>query len=270
MVILRTERLIARRRSLNADSLDYESRTLAAEQRQVRAEFVFMMGGEVEDMATEASGTLDLNEVAEAEAEGDLMAGRLQNQGRVEMMRAIRAMSRASTALNEANLDQALRDERTALDNLMRAFARSRFILRALTQRERIDLDRRLSGSLNLTAGLLGPVGEASPDARTNAMRQLLADLAAGDSIAIKASALALLREAPGSGTLQGLVMRVQELANRGRTPADRARVDSLVGQLKMLIAGALPESPAFAAPLERGLLEGALRDATRREGRRP
>ena len=42
----------------------------------------------------------------------------------------------------------------------MRAFARSRFILRALTQRERIDLERRLSGALNMTAGLSGSDGD--------------------------------------------------------------------------------------------------------------
>ena len=265
MVILKTERLIARRGSLNADSLDYESRTLAAEQRQVRAEFVFMMGGELEDVATaEASGTLELNEVAEAEAEGDILAGRLANRGRIEMMRAIRAMSRASTSLNQSSLDQALREERIALDNLMRAFARSRFILRALTQRERIDLERRLSGSLTLTAGLSGPTAEASPDARINAMRRLLADLAAGDSAAIKASALAVLREAPGSGTLQRLVMRLQEQHRDG------ARVDSLVAQLKMSITSALPDHPLSTVPSGVGVLEGALRDAARREVRRP
>jgi hypothetical protein len=224
-----------------------------------------MMGGEMEDAATdETSGTLELNEVAEAEAEGDILAGRLANRGRIEMTRAIRAMSRASTALNASNLDQALRDEKTALDNLMRAFARSRFILRALTQRERIDLERRLSGTLNLTAGLSGPTAEASPDGRVIAMRRLLADLAAGDSVAIKASALALLREAPGSGTLQLLVMRAQE------QPRERAQVDSLVAQLRMLIAGSLPAYPASAAPHGIDVLEGALRDAARREVRRP
>jgi hypothetical protein len=262
MVIVKTERLIARRASLNADSLDYQSRTLAAEQRQVRAEFVFMMGGELEDIATETSGTLELNEVAEAEAEGDLLAGRLQNRGRIEMMRAIRAMSRASTALNESSLDQALRDERTALDNLMRAFARSRFILRALTQRERIDLERRLSGSLNLTAGLSGPISESIPDSRTIALRRLLADVAAGDSVAAKASALALLREDPGSDAVQRLVARVQV--------RDRLQVDSLVNQLTLLIAGGLPVNPGAVASREAGLLEGALRDASRREARRP
>jgi hypothetical protein len=229
MVILKTERLIARRASLNADSLSDESRLLAAEQRQVRAEFVFMMGGELEDIAGETAGTLELNEVAEAESEGDLLAGRQQNQGRVDMMRAIRAMSRASTALTEASLDRALRDERAALDNLMRAFARSRFILRALTQRERIDLDRRLSGALNLTAGLSGPAAEPVPDTRTVALRRLLADVAAwssGDSASargVRATALVALRADPGSDTLRRIVSRLQELGRATRL-ADHGR----------------------------------------------
>jgi len=277
MVILKTERLLARRARLPADSVVGESRLLAAEQRQVRAEFVFMMGGELEDLAAETAGSLELNEVAEAEAEGDLLSGRLQNQGRVDMMRAIRAMSRASTALTSANLDQALRDERAALDNLMRAFARSRFILRALTQRERIDLDRRLSGTLALTAGLRGPVGEAEPIARVAAFRRLIAALAAmssGDSGGTRATdaALALLRADPRSDTLRRLATRVQTFARdrRGLTDAAaRLRIDSLLHDVTSLAERALPLMPGARASVELGVLEGSLRDALRRGGRR-
>lgn len=280
MVILKTERLLARRSGLPADSVAMESRLLAAEQRKVRAEFVFMMGGELEDAAAETAGTLELNEVAEAEAEGDLLSGRLQNQGRVEMMRAIRAMSRASTALTSSNLDQALRDERTALDNLMRAFARSRFILRALTQRERIDLERRLSGSLARTAGLHGPVVAAEASARVSGLRRLIAELAAmssGDSNLVRGTqatnaALALLRADPGSDTLRRLATRVQALAReRGGLPAAtaRARIDSLLGDVTSLAVHALPVMPGSRVSIELGVLEGSLRDALRRGGRR-
>ena len=280
MVILKTERLIARRARLAADSLADASRLLAAEQRQVRAEFVFMMGGELEDLAAETAGTLELNEVAEAEAEGDLLAGRLQNQGRIDMMRAIRAMSRASTALTQVDLDQALRNERTALDNLMRAFARSRFILRALTQRERIDLERRLSGSLQLTAGLSGPVVEPTVDARIDALRHLVADVAAmssGDSAAARGAraseaALRLLRADPGSDTLRRIAARVQELA-RARpsltTASANARVDSLLSDVRALVARALPTMPDARGSGDLARLEGTLRDARRRGGRR-
>jgi len=281
MVILKTERLLARRPSMAADSVSVEARQLAAEQRQVRAEFVFMMGGEVEDLAAEAAGTLELNEAAEAEAESDLLAGRLQNRGRVDMMRAIRAMSRASSSLTDANLDQALQAERSALENLMRAFARSRFILRALTQRERIDLERRLSGTLSLTAGLSGPAATPVPDDRTAALRRLLADLAAmssGDSVAQRSyrvtnSALDLLRTDPGSDSLRALALRIQEVAGQARTgpvPDVRMRIDSLVKQVLGLVAGSLSAAPGSRTFLETGLLEGALRDALKREGRRP
>ena len=280
MVILKTERLLARRASLPPDSLSQESRMLSAEQRQVRAEFVFMMGGEVEDLAAEAAGTLELNEVAEAEAEGDLLAGRLQNQGRVDMMRAIRAMSRASAALTDANLDQALRDERVALDNLMRAFARSRFILRALTQRERIDLDRRLSGSLNRTSGLSGPVAEGAPPGEVAGLRRLLAELAAlssGDSAAVRGAravdaTVALLRTAPGSDTLRALAARVQDVARdlQAGPEVRRARVDSLVRQVVTLVAVALPLARDDVESPVTGALDGALRDALARRSPRP
>ena len=280
MVILKTERLLARRTSLSSDSIAEESRLLAAEQRQVRAEFVFMMGGELEDAAIETSGTLELNEAAEAEAEGDLLAGRLQNQGRVDMMRAIRAMSRASAALTGTNLDQALRDERAALDNLMRAFARSRFILRALTRRERIDLDRRLSGSLNLTAGLSGPAVAAAPAERVPALRRLLAELAtlsSGDSSGVHSrrvvdAMVAMLRIEPGSDTLRQLSARIQELTSEQRGAGSvvrRARLDSLMNQVTALIAASLP---AASSPSSSGsaALQGALREAMLTRGRRP
>jgi len=241
---------------------------------------VFMMGGELEDLAAETAGTLELNEVAEAESEGDLLSGRQQNQGRVDMMRAIRAMSRASTALTATNLDQALRDERAALDNLMRAFARSRFILRALTQRERIDLERRLSGTLALTAGLHGPVVEAEPAARITALRRLIAELAAmssGDSDAVRGTratdaALTLLRAEPGSDTLRRLATRVQTLVRerRGLTAAiARARIDSLLSDVGSLAVAAVPLMPGSRSSVELGVLEGSLRDALRRGGRR-
>lgn len=280
MVILKTERLIAGRSRLPSDSVAETSRQLAAEQRQVRAEFVFMMGGELEDLASETAGTLELNEVAEAEAEGDLLAGRLQNQGRVDMMRAIRAMSRASAALTAADLDQALRDERTALDYLMRAFARSRFILRALTQRERIDLERRLSGSLSLTAGLSGPVVEPALDARTAALRRLLGEIAAmssSDSAEVRAAqaseaALSLLRADPASDTLRRLAARLQAFSRERRSlsaTAARARVDSLFSQVALMVARAVPSMPDVRPATERAMLEGMLRDARARGVRR-
>ena len=71
---------------------------IGAEERQVRAMFVFMLGGEFEDAAIGDT----LNEVAEAESEGDIAAGRLRNQARVDLGTATRQMSSASTSLAAA------------------------------------------------------------------------------------------------------------------------------------------------------------------------
>jgi hypothetical protein len=277
MVILKTERLIARRSSMAADSLADAAATLAAEQRQVRAEFVFMMGGELEDEAVETSGTLEVSEEAEAEAEGDLLAGRLQNQGRIDMMRAVRAMSLASASLTQANLEQALREERTALDHLLRAFARTRFILRALTQRERIDLDRRLSGSLTQAGGLAKAASAAETPERVRALRRLLADVAALAHDTSRASstravdgALAVWRAEPGSDTLRALANRVQEVARQAltRQASDISPgVDSLVREIASLAAALLPSAPTGPRSFDAARIAGAWRDARRRGG---
>jgi hypothetical protein len=149
MVVLKTERLIARAQTLAPESLAYETLRLAAEQRSVRAEFVFMMGGEVAEEVLAAAGLTDLDEEAEAQRENDLAAGRLANRGAVALIQAIRAMSRANSALTEQNLAQALIAEKAAVTHLQRAFSHTRYILRALVQRERLDMSRRLTGELS-------------------------------------------------------------------------------------------------------------------------
>ena len=146
MVIVKTERLAARRASMPAESFADSSHELAAEQRKVRAEFVFMMGGEIAD--ENADAVSDLNEEQEAEGESDLLAGRMQNRGRIALLRAIRSMSRAAASLTTAELAPALTHERAALTQLERAFSHTRIILRALTEHERLDFTRRLTGTL--------------------------------------------------------------------------------------------------------------------------
>ena len=149
MVIARTEKLIAERGAMPADAFIEEALNLAAMQRSVRAEFVFMMGGEIED------------EEIEAAQEHELTDGRLVNRGRTDLLMAIRSMSRAATALTMQEMTSALREEKQALKSLQEAFTRSRYILRTLTTRERIDFERRLTGVLKNVAG------ETRPEARS-------------------------------------------------------------------------------------------------------
>ena len=152
MVIYKTEQLIASAtgkasptRSLGANSLPGRSlgegwveqnQMLAIEQRMVRAEVVFLGGGEVQDEVEEAAHS---HEVAE---------GRLANTGRAEMLRAINFMSQAEALLNDGNAVDALVREREALRSLERAFDRRRYFLRTLPDRSRIDVTRRLTGNL--------------------------------------------------------------------------------------------------------------------------
>lgn len=177
MVILKTERLLARRATMPASVLADSAAQIAGEQRRVRAEFVFMMGGEFAQEATGELGSTDLDETQEAESEGDLAAGRMGNRGRVALLSAVRAMSRAAVSLTVADVAAALPLEKTALTQLQEAFARSRFLMRALSQREQLDMSRRLTGRLDSTARGHAPVPAGEPDSTRDAWRALLGDV---------------------------------------------------------------------------------------------
>lgn len=137
MLIYKTEQLIAsaKGRHQGEDWLN-QNQLLAIEQRMVRAEIVFLGGGDVHDEVEEAAHS---HEIAE---------GRLENTGRAEMVRAINFMSRAEALLNDGNAVEALVLERQALRSLELAFDRRRYFLRTLPDRSRIDITRRLTGNL--------------------------------------------------------------------------------------------------------------------------
>ena len=100
----------------------------------IRAEVVFLSGGEIQD------------ELEEAEQSHELQEGRLENAGRAEMLKAINEMSRAEALLNGEDTARALVSERAALAALQRAFDRQRYFLRTMAERSRIDPARRLTG----------------------------------------------------------------------------------------------------------------------------
>jgi hypothetical protein len=207
MVIMKTERLIASRAKMGADSVAEQADLVAQEQRRVRAEFVFMTGGEFEQaLAATEEGIADLDETAEAESEGDLGAGRMANRGRASLLTAIRAMSRAAIALTERNLPEALRLEKLALTNLQDAFARQRFLMRALSQREALDPARRHTGALDSVARVAIVAPEPPPDADRVALRAVLDELITLD-----------LRDATASTRLGELSVRVLQVNARAR-----------------------------------------------------
>src|SRR5262245_19366756 len=139
---------------------------LAVEQRMIRAEFVFMLGGEVED------------EEVEAEQSTELQEGRLQNRGQRDLRAATVAMSQAEKLLTGANLAEALKAERAAVAALERAFARDRYILRALGSRTTLDPTRRLTGDLSKASDWRRPPRQAAANRHAALLQDLLSGLA--------------------------------------------------------------------------------------------
>jgi hypothetical protein len=197
MVIYKTEQLLSagnrasavgsresgvgRRVPGNEDWLN-ESRGIGMEQRMVRAEVVFLGGGEVED------------ELEEAAKSDELTEGRLQNTGRAEMLRAINAMSRAEAQLNEGRAREALVFEREALAHLERALDRRRYFLRTLPDRSRIDATRRLTGerreARSWERDRHGTPAPRSIDAMRAVMRELAAGVSVNASLAARVAAI--------------------------------------------------------------------------------
>jgi hypothetical protein len=282
MVIVKTERLLASKSTMTADAFSSESQDIAAEQRKVRAEFVFMMGGEIADAPDPNADPNNLNEVAEAEGESDLAAGRMFNQGRVALQTAIRAMSRAATSLAIGAPAPALPSEREALGQLEQAFSRTRIILRALTQQEQLDLTRRLSGKLTDAARTERPSPNPAADPSVTMLRRSLADIAslsgdrrssAATSAAVSALAEQVLRVNPSDSSLQSVAALLDSAATsvaRGNQAGARAQLDRATTGLATAVRRTL-----LTAPVERGQanvnqLNGALIDALRPAGGTP
>ena len=211
MLIVKTERLQQRRAALPAGEFAEQALNLAVEQRMVRAELVFMLGGEIDD------------EEVEAERSVELQAGRLQNRGQRDLRAATLAMSEAQKLLTGADAAAALVAERAAVTALQRAFARDRYILRAMATRSRLDPARRMTGSLADATGWR----RVAPDVPVNRRIALLADVLRGiaelvsvrplDAARDLANALVLAEEAiridPGAASLRTVATDLQRAA---------------------------------------------------------
>lgn len=279
MVILKTERLAARKAQMGSEDYASASAELAAEQRKVRAEFVFMMGGELEDAPDPNASMTDLNEEAEAEGEDDLLAGRNANKGRIALLRATRSMSRAATSLNTADLDAALPYERVALAALESAFSHSRILLRALTEREKLDLSRRLTGTLSDASSDVRPIAPSSEDARTTQLRSALSGIAslAGASTldahaATNASMLAeqVLRVDASDRTLQHIASTLADASTaitHGNVGDAHRLLERAASNVAGVLRGIVLDAPAPRSSFDVDRARGALTDALRARG---
>lgn len=165
MLIVKTERLIKSRSSVVAPELAETARGLAIEQRMIRSEFVFMLGGEIEDEAIEAEQSVELQE------------GRLANRGQRDLRAATVAMSQAEKYLTDVNPEEALKAERTAVAALQRAFTRDRYILRSLATRTPLDRTRRLTGAMTDTLTWRRQLRDAGDNRRARQLTDLLQGL---------------------------------------------------------------------------------------------
>src|SRR3954468_7975860 len=192
MIVLKIERLQARERSLSKEALIEAAGNIAAEQRAVRANFIFLMGGEIED------------EEVEAETSHEISEGRLVNQARGEIVNATLLMGRVERALSAPSPRDARPPARDAVKALQRAFGHSRYLLRALPSRARIDPSRRLSGDVSSALDWSRALAPVAPDPSVDTARAALADL-----IEVRAAIEDAPRRAGAAVTLTALSERL-------------------------------------------------------------
>jgi hypothetical protein len=180
----------------------------------VKSEFVFMTGGEVED------------EVEEATHAHEVVEGRLENAARIDLLTAIREMSRAEARLNAADTTQALVDERAALRALQRAFDRRRYLLRTLPERARIDPARRLTGDRDRARSSTRGGTSRDADPVIARAREILAQLSDAEALRGRASivAAAMISLDPSSEALRASALQLASVRGDSAEPVRDAR----------------------------------------------
>ena len=265
MIVLKLQRLRAREQSMARGAVEEELGALAAEQRAVRANFIFLTGGHVED------------EEEEAEHSHEIQEGRLENTARKEIATAIQFMSRAEQAMIAIQTGNALPPARAAVEALQRAFGRNRYLLRTIPVRSRIDPSRRLSGELDRAADASRSAPPARPDRIASAARDLLHELLAlapglaSASTAGQARLTALaeraLAVAPADESWQTVSRDVVQLRDAATRRAARPELDArLTAIVARLRSEARKDTPAgSAADVRNPALSGAWAEEVRR-----
>ena len=189
-------------------------------------------------------------------------------------MAATVLMGRVERALTAVSTKEALALAREAVRALQRAFGHSRYLLRALPARARIDPARRLSGDLASAADWNRALAPPAPDPAGEAARSALMDLIAVAGALDDADADAAGR-AGDTARLSRLAERLLSLA--GAAPDLQPAARDLLAARDALAAGQIAPARAAlqraAAPLvaraQRGRIDGAVlpRDAARLAG---
>jgi hypothetical protein len=267
MIVLKIQRLRAREPKLAGEAVRQQAGDIAVEQRSVRANFIFMMGGHVEDEEEEAAHSHEIQE------------GRLENTARQEISRAVSHMSHAEQALVAVDTALALKQARLAVEALQRAFGRNRYLLRTLPVRSRIDPSRRLSGKLEEAHDWRRSLPGAQADAQAAATRDLLNDLIdAAPAVAASprdpsvARTLTQLAERalavnPGDPTWQQISLRLLDVRTVAASTAASPQLQrALRDAIEPLVAIARQQAlPARAASPKTGALLGAWAEEARR-----
>jgi hypothetical protein len=260
MIVLKIRRLRERERGLAPAILEEQAGAIAAEQRSVRANFVFLMGGHVED------------EEEEAEQSHEIQEGRLEHGARRDISRAVSHMTSAEEGLTIRDTAAALHSATQAVEALQRAFGRNRYILRTLASRTTLDPSRRLTGARDDAERGARTVPAPAGDAEARRARELLVnvlDLIAQAPPRGSAHVLPQLSEVaeaslavkPDDRRWQEIFAAVLRLRDTISSGANAARTDEAVRDVvRRLTAQARLGVPTVAAPdgdLQR--LEGAL-----------
>lgn len=257
MLIMKTERLTEQRPSMVAEGFTEAAQNLAVEQRMIRAEFVFMLGGEIQDEDVEAAQSNELQE------------GRLQNRGQRDLRAATVAMSQAEKLLTGANTADALTAERAAVAALQRAFSKDRYILRALGARSQLDQNRRLTGNLSQAADWRRVPPDPIANRRLAQLEDLLRGIseltAAPDARDWRSRALVIgeqaLRVDPASASMRQIATELQRAADTTELAA-RSRALASASTAAAAEAHRAHAVGTLTAPTVAPALSGAFTDA--------
>ena len=220
MIVVKINRLRERERNLSSQAVEEETNAIAAEQRSVRASFIFLTGGHVED------------EEEEAEQSSEIQEGRLENTSRREMSRAVSHMTAAEQGLTARDTGSALKAATLAVEALQRAFSRNRYILRTLASRTRLDPSRRLTGARDDVQSGEREIAAAAGDPEAARARALLVQF-----LTLMAQPQAVRASAPSLSTLSEIAESALAVK-----PGDRAwkeTADAVVRVRDLLAANA-------------------------------